>query len=235
MRLQSGSAPCWFISKGLLLGFRTRRNAKKKEQSPVSAELQDSSQWAMQWTFRSISLQMMRNQTTTNWRRRNEGNHKDSLEPSRLWKASRKRKKRSLHKPSEACHRNPNCVKFAVPNFMKWTSDERAYYPQKLQKTTMEELYAAENPESLGLIPEIVIRRQEVSLVEEKSAMAPSHFDDSVFEVDREAQTCLMTRKRCQRNWLLAVLQVLRKMINCNTCPVVPAEEWLKRANCCWA
>ena len=51
----------------------------------------------------------------------------------------------------------------------------------------MEELYAATNPENLGLIPESVIRRQEVSLVEEKSAMAPSHFDDSDFEVDRES------------------------------------------------
>ena len=45
----------------------------------------------------------------------------------------------------------------------------------------MEELYAAENPESLGLVPESVIRRQEVSLVEDKSDMAPSHFDDSNF------------------------------------------------------
>lgn len=101
---------------------------------------------------------------------------------------------------SQKSELRPEIVKFAVPNFMKWKSNERAYYPQKRQKTTMEELYAAENPESLGLIPEIVIRRQEVSLVEEKSALAPSHFDDSVFEVDREAQTCLMTRKRCQRN-----------------------------------
>lgn len=60
-------------------------------------------------------------------------------------------------------------------------SDECAYYLQKLQKNTMEELYAAENPESLGLVPESVTRRQEVGLVEDKSDMAPSHFDDSDF------------------------------------------------------
>ena len=38
---------------------------------------------------------------------------------------------------------------------------------KNFKKTTMEELYAAENPESLGLVPESVIRRQEVSLVED--------------------------------------------------------------------
>lgn len=52
---------------------------------------------------------------------------------------------------------------------------------KNFKKTTMEELYAAENPESLRLVPESVIRRQEVSLVEDKSDMAPSHFDDSNF------------------------------------------------------
>ena len=88
---------------------------------------------------------------------------------------------------SQKYNLRPEFVKFAVPNFIEWKSDERAYYPQKLQKTTMEELYATENPESLGLVPESVIRRQEVSLVEGKSAMAPSHFDDSDFEVDRES------------------------------------------------
>lgn len=57
----------------------------------------------------------------------------------------------------------PEFVKFA--NFMKWKSDERAYYLQRLQKATMEQLYAGENPESLGLVPESVSRRQEVTLV----------------------------------------------------------------------
>ena len=59
----------------------------------------------------------------------------------------------------------------------------------------MEELYAAENPESLGLVPESVIRRQEVSLVEDKSDMA-----QRLLRETERAQTCLMTRKRCQRN-----------------------------------
>lgn len=36
----------------------------------------------------------------------------------------------------------PEFVKFAVTNFMKWKSDERAYYLQKLRKATMEQLYA---------------------------------------------------------------------------------------------
>ena len=33
---------------------------------------------------------------------------------------------------------------------MKWKVDERAYYLQKLQRATMEELYAPENPENRG-------------------------------------------------------------------------------------
>ena len=52
----------------------------------------------------------------------------------------------------------------------------------------MEVLYATENPESLGLIPQSVIRKQEVSLVEDKSdIMASSHFNNSNFQGDRES------------------------------------------------
>ena len=42
-------------------------------------------------------------------------------------------------------------VKFAVTNFMKWKSNEHIYYLWKLQRAIMEELYAAENPESIYL------------------------------------------------------------------------------------
>ena len=45
----------------------------------------------------------------------------------------------------------PEFVKFAVTNFMKWKSDQLVYYLWKLQRAIMEELYAAENPESIYL------------------------------------------------------------------------------------
>ena len=51
-------------------------------------------------------------------------------------------------------------AKFIVPDFMDWKKMERTFYLEKLRKATMEEHYAAENPESLGLVPNSVIQRQ---------------------------------------------------------------------------
>ena len=79
----------------------------------------------------------------------------------------------------------PEFAKFTVPDFMDWKKTERTSYLEKLRKATMEELYAAENPESLGLVPDSVIRRQKaesLTLDSGKSDLVPSYFNDSDFE-----------------------------------------------------
>ena len=71
----------------------------------------------------------------------------------------------------------------------------------------MEELYAAENPKSLELVPQSAIRRQVVSLVEEKSDMA-SHFDNSNFEEDRES-TDLSAKEEMPKELIISSLTSL--------------------------
>ena len=68
---------------------------------------------------------------------------------------------------------------------MDWKKSERTFYLEKLRKATMEELYAAENPTSLSLVPDSIIRRQEAAsstLDSGKSDLTHSHFNDSYFE-----------------------------------------------------
>ena len=68
---------------------------------------------------------------------------------------------------------------------MDWKKTERTSYLERLRKATMEELYAAENPESLGLVPDSVIRRQKaatITLDSGKSDLVHSFFNDSNFE-----------------------------------------------------
>ena len=79
----------------------------------------------------------------------------------------------------------PEFAKFTVPDFMDWKKTERTSYLEKLRKATMEELYAAENPESLGLVPDSVIRRQKaesLTLDSGSSDLVRSYFNDSDFE-----------------------------------------------------
>lgn len=79
----------------------------------------------------------------------------------------------------------PEFAKFTVPDFMDWKKTERTSYLERLRKATMEELYAAENPESLGLVPDSVIRRQKaasITLDSGKSDLVHSFFNDSNFE-----------------------------------------------------
>lgn len=86
---------------------------------------------------------------------------------------------------SQSYELHPLFAKFTVPDFMDWMKIERTSYLEKLRKATMEELYAAENPTSLSLVPDSVIRRQNVaSLTSDpgKSDLAHSYFNDSDFE-----------------------------------------------------
>jgi len=53
-------------------------------------------------------------------------------------------------------------AKFTVPDFMDWKKTKWTSYLEKLRKATMEELCAAENPKSLGLVPDSVIQRQKL-------------------------------------------------------------------------
>ena len=46
---------------------------------------------------------------------------------------------------------------------MELKKSERTFYLVKLRKATMEELYAAENPTSLSLVSDSIIRRQEAA------------------------------------------------------------------------
>ena len=116
-------------------------------------------------------------------------------------------------------------VKFAVTNFMKWKSDKHAYYLQKLRKATMEQLYAAENPESPGLVPESVTRWQEATLVKTNRTWYLRILTSATSRETERTLICLMTMKTCQRRRLLAVLLVLRKMTDYKTCPFVPAQD----------
>ena len=93
----------------------------------------------------------------------------------------------------------------------------------------MEELYAAENPESL--VPQSAVRRQEVSLVEEKSDMASSHFDNSDLEEDWESADLSAKEEMPKELIISGLLLVFWKMTDYNTCPVVPAKDWLKSQN----
>ena len=68
---------------------------------------------------------------------------------------------------------------------MDWKKIERTSYLEKLRKATMEELYAAENPASLGFVPDSVIRRKKaasLTLDSGKSDLVHSYFNDSDFE-----------------------------------------------------
>lgn len=86
---------------------------------------------------------------------------------------------------SQSYELRPEFAKFTVPDFMDWKKTERTFYLEKLRKATMEELYAAENPESLGLVPNSVIQRQKaesLTLDSGKSDLVHSYFNDRDFQ-----------------------------------------------------
>jgi len=86
---------------------------------------------------------------------------------------------------SQSYELRPEFAKFTVPDFMDWKKIERTSYLEKLRKAIMEELYAAENATSLGLVPESVIRRQNAAsftLDSGKADLAHSYFNDSDVE-----------------------------------------------------
>lgn len=57
------------------------------------------------------------------------------------------------------------------------TTTNWTFYLEKLRKATMEELYAAENPTSLSLVPDSIIRRQEaVSSTLDSGKVRPDAF-----------------------------------------------------------
>jgi len=86
---------------------------------------------------------------------------------------------------SQSYELRPEFAKFTVPDFMDWKKTERTSYLEKLRKAIMEELYAAENPASLGLVPDSVIQRQKaasLTLDSGESDLTHSYFNDSDFE-----------------------------------------------------
>ena len=123
---------------------------------------------------------------------------------------------------SQSYELSPEFAKFTVPDFMNWKKTERTFYLEKLRKATMEELYAAENPESLGLVPNSVIQRQKaesLTLDSGKSDLVHSYFNDRDFE-EKD-----LSEQNDPEDSLVSTVEILRMMSDFNTCAVVPVRQ----------
>lgn len=122
---------------------------------------------------------------------------------------------------SQSYELRPEFAKFTVPDFMDWKT-ERTFYVEKLPKATMEELYAAENPESLGLVPNSVIQRQKaesLTLDSGNSDVVHSNFNDRDFE-EKD-----LSEQNDPEDSLVSTVEILRMMSDFNTCAVVPVRQ----------
>ena len=101
------------ISKALLFGFRTKYNAETREIASVrrAARLQ-SMRPAV-----NIPVHFSRNNVESNnnkLKAKKGRKQTGSIGTIKAVKALEKMKKRSLHKPSEVCHRNTSCVQILL-------------------------------------------------------------------------------------------------------------------------
>lgn len=125
------------ISKGLLLGLRTRRNAKKRAiASALGAARLHSMSPAV-----NISVHFFTNDAESNNNKlkatkgRKPSGFIGTIEAVKsIAEKEEEEFAQAIGGVSQKYELRPEIVKFAVPNFMKWKSDERACYLQKLQK-----------------------------------------------------------------------------------------------------
>lgn len=125
------------ISKGLLLGLRTRRNAKKRA---ISSALGAARLHSMSLAV-NISVHFFTNDAESNNNKlkatkgRKPSGFIGTIEAVKsITEEEEEEFAQAIGGVSQKYELRPEIVKFAVPNFMKWKSDERAYYLQKLQK-----------------------------------------------------------------------------------------------------